>query len=91
MQIIDYTKKLRRFNTLELSVLNALIKEYLEKDSLFDFLKEIDLTNVKVLDMLPIRFGSDHANEMDEFILFNNMNIIYYDGTNNSLRVIYKK
>ena len=45
MQIIDYTKKLRRFNTLELSVLDALIKEYLEKDSLFDFLKEIDLTN----------------------------------------------
>ena len=42
MQIIDYTKKLRRFNTLELSVLDALIKEYLEKDSLFDFDEVID-------------------------------------------------
>ena len=50
MQILDYTKKLRRFNALELSILDALIKEYLEKDSVFDFLKEIDI--VKNFDIL---------------------------------------
>lgn len=43
MQIIDYTKRLRKFNNLELSILDLLIKEFLEKDSMFDFLKEVDL------------------------------------------------
>lgn len=45
MQIIDYTKNMRRFNNLELNVLDALIKEILLKDSIFDFLKEIDIVN----------------------------------------------
>lgn len=50
MQIIDYSKNLRRFNNLELSILDALIKEVLLKDSIFNFLKEIDI--VKNFDIL---------------------------------------
>ena len=51
---------------------------------------EIDLSNLKVLDMLPVRFGSDHANEAGEIVVTNNMNVVYYDAYGKALRIIYK-
>ena len=53
--------------------------------------KEMDLSNIKTLDMLPVGFGADHASESGSIIVTNNMSVIYFDGRSNDvMRIIYK-